>query len=97
MSGVVTILAAGLYLLGAVEVFRARRTARRLRGLVLLAAGGLALTLWSGPAVGPAILVVTVSALTLVGLLVFARALERRGREQRGTDLDLDRDPLRWP
>lgn len=91
-----TTLAAALYLLGAVEVFRARRAARRLRGLVLLAAGGLALTLWSGPATGPAVLVVTVSALTLVGLLAFARALERRGREERGADLDLDRDPLRW-
>lgn len=96
MSAVVVTLAAGLYVMGALEVFRGRRSARRLRGLALLAAGGLVLTLWSGPAIGPALVIALVSALTLAGLLVFARALERWGRGEQGCDLDLDQDPLRW-
>ena len=82
---------------GGVALFRARRRRHRLEGLTALALGGLLLTLLSGPDRASAAVVAAVSGLTLAGLLGVAAAMERRGRRENGTDLPLDRDPLRWP
>lgn len=97
MSSALHWFAAAFLVGGGVALFRCRRRRHRLEGLAAMALGGLLLTLLSGPDRASAAVVATLSGLTLAGLLVVAAAMERTARRDAGTDLTLDRDPLRWP
>lgn len=85
-----------LLVAGAIGVFRSRRPAGRLLGLVVLAAGGLLLTMVSPPDRLAALAATSISAATLTGLLAVAVLLERVARRDGHDSLDLQRDPLRW-
>jgi len=96
MTSAPVVIAAVLYLGGAVVLFRTVTARHRLQGIAALALGGVLLTATAGPSRGPALVATAMGALTLAGLLLVARAMERTERGDDGPDLRIDVDPLRW-
>jgi lysylphosphatidylglycerol synthetase-like protein (DUF2156 family) len=84
---------------GAAALLTAHQARHRLGGLTVMAAGPVVGLVALGPHRTGAVVAATLSALTIAGLLLFARYLEGAGRrpELGHADLPLDEDPSRWP
>lgn len=97
MRGLLLALAAVPFLGGGIALFTRRDAPARLAGLAGLAVGGLLLLAVAAPGGVAVVVAVALSAGTLAGLLLVARAMERTASREDGTDLRIDVDPLRWP